>query len=74
MRNKRSYWLFLLPSLLGVAFFYIVPFIYSFCYAVIDNMTSWEFVGLRHLRRRYAIRCSYRRRGTPCCLYVSACL
>ncbi|MCI9258586.1 carbohydrate ABC transporter permease [Acutalibacter sp.] len=48
MRNKRSYWLFLLPSLLGVAFFYIVPFIYSFCYAVIDNMTSWEFVGLRH--------------------------
>ncbi len=48
MRNKKSYWLFLLPSLLGVAFFYIVPFIYSFCYAVIDNMTSWKFVGLRH--------------------------
>ncbi|MCI9192501.1 MAG: sugar ABC transporter permease [Acutalibacter muris] len=48
MRNKISYWLFLLPSLLGVAFFYIVPFIYSFCYAVIDNMTSWKFVGLRH--------------------------
>lgn len=54
MKNKNSYWLFLLPSLLGVSLFYIVPFIYSFTYAVIDNMTSWNFVGLQHFRETLA--------------------
>lgn len=49
-KHSYSYWLFLLPSLLGVSFFYIVPFIYSFCYAVIDNLTSWNFVGLQHFK------------------------
>lgn len=47
MKKKTAvYWLFLLPSLLGVALFYVIPFGFSLYYAVIDNMGSRRFVGL----------------------------
>jgi len=48
-RKERCYnWLFLLPSLLGVLVFFVVPFIYSFNYALIDNLGSRNFVGLQN--------------------------
>ena len=47
-KKSASYWLFLLPSLLGVLVFYVVPFGYSLYYALIDNMGSQEFVGLKN--------------------------
>lgn len=48
--KKRAYiyWLFLLPSLLGVLLFYVIPFFFSFYYAIIENMGSRKFVGLRN--------------------------
>ncbi len=48
MKNKRNIWhtLFILPSILGVLLFYGVPFIYSFYYAVIDNMAEKNFIGI----------------------------
>lgn len=45
-RKSRSYWLFLLPSLVGVLMFYAIPFVFSLYYALIDNMGSNQFVGL----------------------------
>ena len=47
-KRNAAYWLFLLPSLLGVLVFYVVPFGYSLYYALIDNMGSQEFVGLKN--------------------------
>lgn len=38
----------LAPSLLGVAVFYCVPFLYAAYYAVIDNIGSGQFVGLQN--------------------------
>lgn len=51
MKLKKStylYWIFLLPSLIGVMLFYCVPFLYSFYYALIDNLGSRNFVGFRN--------------------------
>ena len=47
-KKTASYWLFLLPSLLGVLVFYIVPFGYSLWYAVTDNIIDQNFVGLKN--------------------------
>jgi multiple sugar transport system permease protein len=38
--------MFLLPSLAGVMLFYCIPFLYSFYYALMDNLGSRNFVGL----------------------------
>jgi multiple sugar transport system permease protein len=48
MKHKASYiyWIFLFPSLAGVMIFYCIPFLYSFYYALIDNLGSRRFVGL----------------------------
>lgn len=48
MKAKKVYWLFLLPSLCGVLLFFAVPFVFSLYYALIDNMGSRAFTGLRH--------------------------
>lgn len=48
MHRSRAYWLFLLPSLLGVLLFYAIPFLFSLYYALVDNMGSQEFVGLHN--------------------------
>lgn len=55
-KNRKIYWLFLAPSLLGVAVFYCVPFFYAAYYAVIDNIGSGQFVGLQNFIRRAAKR------------------
>lgn len=54
MKKSRFYWLFLLPSLLGVLAFYTVPFGYSLYYAVIDNMGDRQFVGLQNFMNTFA--------------------
>lgn len=48
MKKTRAYWLFLLPSLLGILLFYAIPFLFSLYYALIDNMGSRKFVGLQN--------------------------
>ena len=48
MKKTKIYWLFLLPSLLGVLLFYAIPFLFSLYYALVDNMGAQEFVGLRN--------------------------
>lgn len=51
MKRSKStylYWIFLLPSLAGVMLFYCIPFLYSFYYALIDNLGSRNFVGFRN--------------------------
>lgn len=40
--------MFLLPSLVGVLLFYTIPFLFSFYYALIDNMGTKNFVGLKN--------------------------
>lgn len=47
-KRNASYWLFLLPSLVGVLVFYVVPFGYSLWYAVTDNIIDQNFVGLKN--------------------------
>jgi multiple sugar transport system permease protein len=42
------YWLFLLPSLAGLLLFYCVPFLFSFYYAILDNMNSKNIIGLKN--------------------------
>jgi len=48
MKHKSSYiyWIFLLPSLAGILIFYCIPFLFSFYYALLDNLGSRRFVGL----------------------------
>lgn len=48
MKKTKVYWLFLLPSLLGVLLFYAIPFAFSLYYALVDNMGSQSFVGLQN--------------------------
>lgn len=53
-RQEHIYWLFLLPSLLGLLVFYIIPFLFSLYYATIDNLETLEFVGLKNFSRTLA--------------------
>lgn len=46
----KIYWLFLLPSLIGVLLFFTIPFLFSLYYALIDNMGSKNFVGLKNFK------------------------
>ena len=45
-KRRTTYLWFLLPSLLGVAAFFVVPFVLSLYYAMLDNSVSRQFVGL----------------------------
>ena len=47
-RERRKTALFMLPSLLGVAVFFIIPFFIVIYYSLIDNPISAEFVGLEN--------------------------
>ncbi len=46
--NTRLPWLMLLISLSGFSFFYLIPFVVSFFYSVIDNPISREYYGIWH--------------------------
>lgn len=49
MNEKRLWKLFLLPSLGGVLVFYLLPFVLSLYYGMIDNMGSRQLVGLQNI-------------------------
>ena len=49
MDEKRLWKLFLLPSVGGVLVFYLLPFVLSLYYGMIDNMGSRQFVGLQNV-------------------------
>lgn len=46
----QTFW-FIVPSLIGVAFFYIAPFFRVIWYSVIDNTVSGELVGFENYAR-----------------------
>jgi len=48
--KKKSDVLFLLPCLLGIVIFWIIPFVKSFYYAWIDNTFAKEYVGLLNIK------------------------
>jgi len=48
-KHDNVIYLFLLPSLIGLAVFYIWPFGISMFYAVVDNAVSRQFVGIANL-------------------------
>lgn len=45
--RRRTRW-FIMPSLIGVALFYIVPFLVVIYYSLIDNPITAKFVGLQN--------------------------
>jgi len=49
IRGNGAFWLLLLPSLLGVLAFFIVPFFVSLYNVVIDNPATRQFVGLKNV-------------------------
>lgn len=49
LRHENAIYLLLLPSLIGMGIFYIIPFGISMYYAVIDNAVSRQFVGFSNL-------------------------
>ncbi len=47
MKNRKyALILFILPSLFGVLIFYCIPFLLSFYYTLINNMSEKKFIGL----------------------------
>ena len=50
-RQKAVSWVFLAPSLLGVALFFILPFAVVLYYSAIDNVIGHHFVGLSNFIR-----------------------
>ncbi|MCL1878984.1 MAG: sugar ABC transporter permease [Defluviitaleaceae bacterium] len=48
-RHENAIYLLLLPSLIGLAMFFVVPFGISIYYALIDNAVSRQFVGAANL-------------------------
>ena len=50
--KKRNfiYMCFILPSFIGIMAFYIVPFLLSLYFAMIDNMMNKEWVGLKNFK------------------------
>ena len=49
-RHKKSLWLFLLPGLVGLLLFYVLPFIEGVRYSVTDGSVKNAFVGLNNYR------------------------
>ena len=49
LRHENAIYFLLLPSLVGLGVFYIVPFGISMYYAAIDNAVSRQFVGIANL-------------------------
>ena len=45
-RERRVSWMFLLPSVIGVAVFFVLPFFVVIYYSLIDNPVQHHFVGI----------------------------
>lgn len=50
-KDRKNSLLYMLPSLIGVLVFFVVPFFVIIYYAVIDNPISGQFVGLDNFMR-----------------------
>ena len=46
--------LFILPSLAGMCFFYIVPFLSTLYYSLINNMADKKWAGFKHFGSLFA--------------------
>ncbi|HEX7755262.1 MAG TPA: sugar ABC transporter permease [Niabella sp.] len=46
--NRCLTWLFLGPSLVGFAFFYLLPFVAGFYYSLVDSPSNGTFVGIHN--------------------------
>ena len=49
--RKKSLWLFLLPGLLGLLIFYLIPFVGGIYYSLTDGTIDNKFIGLDNYRR-----------------------
>ena len=49
LNYENKIYIYLLPSLIGMGLFYVVPFIISIYYILIDNAVSRQFVGIYNL-------------------------
>lgn len=49
-RNQILPWLMLLVSLSGFCLFYLIPFIVSFLYSIVDNPINMEYCGIRNYK------------------------
>lgn len=49
--KRRVSTAFLLPSMIGVLLFFILPFLVVIAYSVVDNPINMEFVGLENFKR-----------------------
>ncbi|MCR4904164.1 MAG: sugar ABC transporter permease [Butyrivibrio sp.] len=47
-KKKRASWLFMLPSLIGVLTFFVLPFFVVIYYSLVNNPIQHEFVGLEN--------------------------
>lgn len=52
--DAAAAWMFLAPSLIGFALFYLIPFAKGVSYSFMDNMTAGNFVGLDNYRAMLA--------------------
>ena len=50
-KDKRNSILYMLPSILGVLVFFIVPFMVVIYYALVDNPINHQFVGIDNFLR-----------------------
>lgn len=54
IRKNRICMLFILPSLLGVAVFYVIPFLFTLYYSMVNNMAEKKWTGLANYRSLFA--------------------
>lgn len=52
-RNRILPWLMLTVSLVGFCLFYLVPFVFSFFYSIVDNPVHGEFCGLQNYKELF---------------------
>lgn len=53
-RDSASAWLFLLPSAVGFALFYLIPFVMGLFYSFVDSAVNLQLVGLDNYRELLA--------------------
>jgi len=46
LKQKKSIWLFILPGMIGIMLFYVIPFVGGIWYSLTDGSYRNEFVGL----------------------------
>lgn len=70
--RKKTFWLFVLPSLLGMLIFYIIPYIASYYYALTDAATG-EFAGFNNYTAMFS-NLSFQAAGKNTLLFMAICV